>query len=55
MSSPVLAFTDYMKDFLLKMDTPKEGLGAVLSQKQADGYFHPEAYGSQALTAYEKN
>ena len=36
-SSPVLAFADYTKDFLLKMDASKEGLGVVLSQKQADG------------------
>ena len=55
MSSPVLAFTDCMKDILLKMDASKEGLGAVLSQKQVDGWFHPVAYGSQALTAYKKN
>ena len=34
---------------------PKEGLGAVLSQKQADGQFHLVAYGSQALTAHERN
>ena len=34
MKSPVLAFTNYMKDFLLKTDISKEGLGAVLSQKQ---------------------
>ena len=40
MNSPVLAFADCTKDFLLKMDTSKEGLGAVLSQKQADGWFH---------------
>ena len=44
-----------MKDFLLKMDASKEGLGAVLSQKQADRHFHPVAYGSQALTAHKKN
>ena len=37
MNSPVLAFTDYTKDFLLKTDASKGGLGAVLSQKQADG------------------
>ena len=37
MSTPVLAFTDYTKDFLLKTDTSKEGLGAGLSQKQVDG------------------
>ena len=55
MSSPVLAFTDCMKDFLLKTDASKEGLGEVLSQKQADGDFHPVAYGSQALTAHGKN
>ena len=55
MSSPVLAFADYTKDFLLKTDTSKEGLGAVLSQKQADGQFHPVAYGSQALTVHAKN
>ena len=55
MSSPVLAFAYYMKDFLLKTDASKEGLGAVLSQKQADGHFHPVAYGSWALTAHEKN
>ena len=41
MSTPVLAFADYTKDFLLKMDTSKEGLGVVLSQKQADGHYHP--------------
>ena len=39
-NSPVLAFTDYTKDFLLKTDASKEGLGAVLSQKQEDGWFH---------------
>ena len=55
MYSPVLAFADYMKDFLLKTDASKDGLGAVLSQKQADGQFHPVAYGSWALTTHEKN
>ena len=55
MNSPVLAFTNYMKDFLLKTDASKEGLGAVLSQKQVDGWFHLVAYGSRALTAHEKN
>ena len=40
MNSFFLDFADYMKDFLLKRDASKEGLGAVLSQKQADGQFH---------------
>ena len=55
MNSPLLAFADYTKDFLLKTDASKEGLGAVLSQKQEDGWFHPVAYGSWALTMHEKN
>ena len=55
MNIPVLAFTCYTKDFLLKTDASKEGLGAVLSQKQVDGQFHPVVYGRWALTAHEKN
>ena len=55
MNSPVLAFADYTKDFLLETDASKEGLGAVLSKKQEDGWFHPVAYGSRALTMHEKN
>ena len=55
MNSPVLASADYTKDFLLEMDTSKEGLGAVLSQKQEDGWFHLVAFGSWAFTAHEKN
>ena len=55
MSSPILAFANYMQDFLLETDTSKEGLGVVLSQKQVDGHYHPVAYGSSALTAHEKN
>ena len=55
MNSLVLAFADYTKDFLLETDALKEGLGAVLSQKQEDGRFHLVAYGSQVLTTHEKN
>ena len=55
MHSPVLAFTDYTKDFLLETDASKEGLGAVLSQKQEDGQFHPVTYGRQVLTTHEKH
>ena len=55
MNSPVLSFADYAKEFLLKTDALKEGLGVVLSQKQEDGWFHPVAYGSRVLTMHEKN
>ena len=54
-SMPVLVFLDFNKPFLLKMDTSKEGLGAVLSQKQSDGHYHPVEFGSCSLTLLEKN
>ena len=37
MSAPILAFANYTKEFLLETDASKEGLQAVLSQKQVDG------------------
>ena len=46
---PVLAFVDFKKPFLLKTDALIEGLGAVLSQKQDDGCYHPVAYASHGL------
>ena len=55
MRSPILASANYTKDFLLKTDASKEGLGVVLSQKQTEGHFHLVAYGSQALKAHKKN
>ena len=55
MNSPVLAFANYTKDFLLKTDASKEGLGAVLSQKQEDGWFHPVALAAGHSTTHEKN
>ena len=54
MTAPVLAFNDYTKPFLLETDVSKDRLGAVLSQKQVDGWYHPIAYGSRALTPHEK-
>ena len=50
---PVLAFTDFKKPFLLETDALIEGLGAVLSQKQDDGRYHPVAYASHGLKGGE--
>ena len=54
-SAPVLVFPDFNKPFLLETDASKEGLGAVLSQKQDDGHYHPVAFGSRMLTSSEQN
>ena len=49
----VLAFADFKKPFLLETDASIEGLGAVLSQKQDDGRYHPVAYASRCLKGGE--
>ena len=54
MTSLVLAFADYTEPFLLETDVSKDGLGAVLSQKQVDRQYHPVTYGSRALMPHEK-
>ena len=54
-SAPVLVFPDFDKPFLLETDVSKEGLGAVLSQKQDDGCYHPVAFGSRTLMPSEQN
>ena len=55
MTAPVLVFADYTKPFLLETDASKDGLEAVLFQKQADRQYHPVTYGSRALMPHEKN
>ena len=53
MTAPVLVYPDPNKEYLIQMDASKLGLGAVLSQKQSDGRYHPVAFGSQALRGAE--
>ena len=54
LQAPILAFPDFDKPFLLEMDASGRGLGAVLSQKQADGWYHPIAYASCVMNETEQ-
>ena len=53
MTAPVLAFANFEKPFRLETDASRDGLGAVLSQKQSDGKYHPVAYASRSLKGSE--
>ena len=54
LQAPILSFPDFTKPFLLETDTSGRGLGAVLSQKQADGRYHPIAYASCVMNETEQ-
>ena len=54
LQAPILAFPDFDKPFLLETDASRKGLGAVLSQKQADGRYHPIAYASRVMNETEQ-
>ena len=54
LQAPILAFLDFDKLFLLETDTSGRGLGAVLSQKQADGRYHPITYASRVMNETEQ-
>ena len=54
LQAPILAFLDFNKPFLLETDASGRGLGAVLSQKQADGWYHPITYASRVMNETEQ-
>ena len=54
LQAPILSFPDFNKPFLLETDVSGRGLGAVLSQKQADGRYHPIAYASHVMNETEQ-
>ena len=54
LQAPILSFPDFNKPFLLETDASERGLGAVLSQKQADGWYHLIAYASRVMNKTEQ-
>ena len=54
LQAPILSFPDFNKLFLLEMDAFGRGLGAVLSQKQADGQYHLIAYAGRVMNETEQ-
>lgn len=55
LTSPLLAYPDFNKDFILETDASKVGLGAILSQYQEDQKLHPVAYPSRSVSTTEAN
>ena len=53
-STPVLAYPDFSRSFILDTDSSNIGIGAVLSQVDKDGQERVIAYGSRALTKPER-
>ena len=55
--APILCYPRFgpKESFLLETDASGVGLGAVLSQKQSDGEYHPIAYASRSLQPNEKH
>ena len=53
--TPVLAYPNFDKDFVLEKDASLKGLGACLSQYDDSGRLHPVAYASRGLRGPEKN
>ena len=53
--TPVLAYADYSKEFILQTDASERGLGAVLSQKDGENKERVIAFASRTLKNSEKN
>ena len=54
-STPILAYPDYTKPFVLDTDASNTGIGGVLSKRDAMGEEKVIVYASRALSKPEKN
>jgi len=53
-TSPLLRNPDFSRPFVLQTDASERGLGAVLSQRDAEDHIHPVAYFSKKLQPREE-
>ena len=53
--TPVLAYPDFSRAFVLEIDASLKGLGACLAQEDLAGKRHPIAYASRGLRGAEAN
>ena len=53
--TPVLAYPDLSKEFILTTDASLSAIGYILSQKDENGLEHPIAYSGRALRGSERN
>ena len=54
-NSPILAYPDYSKPFVLETDASMKGLGAVLSQEDNQGKYRVISFASHALKPFERS
>ena len=54
-SSPILAFPNLNKPFIITTDASRSGLGSILSQLDDDGIERVISYNGRATKPYEKN
>jgi len=55
MITSIVAYPNFKKPFILYTDASKEGIGAVLYQRNDQGKKHIIAYISRVLNQHEKN
>ena len=55
LSNPVLLAPDFMKQFILMIDTSGIGAGAVLMQNDSQGVEHPVCYFLHKFDSHQRN
>lgn len=55
MKDPILVHPNLNKPYFLETDASGVAMGAILSQKQDDGYMHPVTFMSKSFNTVELN